>query len=85
MAPFLKSENPRRTEPHLSKWYEKTDNYLFGWQILQWQHQRGFITVTGQRTLCDPRHIMDTKKVCNLVILLDTSIIHLCRRYKDER
>lgn len=30
------------------------------------------------------RHVTDSKEVCNLVILLDTSITHLRRRYTDE-
>ena len=48
------------------------------------EHQSDFIT--GQRMLWYFRHVTDTKKVCNLLILLDTSImsIHLHRRYTGE-
>lgn len=46
------------------------------------------LTVTSKPQLASKdwyfRHATDTKKVCNLVILLDTSIIPLCRRYTEE-
>lgn len=77
--------NTRKRESHLSQNGMRNLKAIYiGEQILLWQCHCGFITVTGQWMLWYFRHVTDTKKVCNLVILLDTSIIHLCRRYTDE-